>query len=128
MDNKIEIGNRIKFRREQLGMTQEQLGAKLGLNKSTIQRYEKGIVEKIKLPVIQAMAKELNVNPNWLVLKTDDMGQYTDEDNELNEYLEELKNRSEMRMLFKLTKSATKEDVMKAVKIIEALKGESEDE
>ena len=128
MDNKIEIGNRIKFRREQLGMTQEQLGAKLGLNKSTIQRYEKGIVEKIKLPVIQAVAKELNVNPNWLVLKTDDMGQYTDEDDELNEYLEELKNRSEMRMLFKLTKSATKEDVMKAVKIIEALKGESEDE
>ena len=50
------------------------------------------------------------------------------DDIELQEYLESLKNRSEMRMLFKLTKSATKEDVMKAVKIIEALKGESEDE
>ena len=37
-------------------------------------------------------------------------------------YLEELKNRSEMRMLFSLAKGATKEDVMQAVKIIEALK------
>lgn len=41
---------------------------------------------------------------------------------ELQEYLEELKNRSEMRMLFSLAKGATKEDVMQAVKIIEALK------
>ena len=43
------------------------------------------------------------------------------EDIELQEYLEELKNRSEMRMLFSLAKGATKEDVMQAVKIIEAL-------
>ena len=43
------------------------------------------------------------------------------DDIELQEYLEELKNRSEMRMLFSLAKGATKEDVEKAVKIIEAL-------
>lgn len=46
------------------------------------------------------------------------------DDIELQEYLEELKNRSEMRMLFSLAKGATKEDVMQAVKIIEALKKE----
>ena len=39
-----------------------------------------------------------------------------------NEYLEELKNRPEMRMLFSLAKGATKEDIEQAVKIIEALK------
>ena len=44
------------------------------------------------------------------------------DDIELQEYLEELKNRSEMRMLFSLAKGATKEDVIQAVKIIEALK------
>ena len=47
----------------------------------------------------------------------------TDPDDELNEYLEELKNRDEMKMLFSLAKGATKEDVEKAVKIIEALMG-----
>lgn len=43
------------------------------------------------------------------------------EDDELNTYLDALKNREEMRILFSLTASATKEDVEKAVKIIEAL-------
>ena len=43
------------------------------------------------------------------------------EDSELWSYLEELKNRPEMRMLFKCAADATKEDVEKAVKIIEAL-------
>ena len=44
------------------------------------------------------------------------------DDEELAEYLEELKNRSEMRMLFKLSKGATKEEVEQAVRIIEALR------
>ena len=43
-------------------------------------------------------------------------------DKELTEYLEMLKNRPECRMLFKVSKDATKEDVEQAVKIIEALR------
>lgn len=51
--------------------------------------------------------------------------QLTD-DIELQEYLEELRNRSEMRMLFKTAKNSSKEDIEKTVKIIEALKGQNE--
>lgn len=43
-------------------------------------------------------------------------------DEELTEYLEVLKTRPEMRMLFQLSKDATKEDVETAVRIIEALR------
>lgn len=46
------------------------------------------------------------------------------DDKELTEYLEMLKTRPECRMLFQLTKDATKEDVEKAVRIIEALRNE----
>lgn len=74
MEEKKKIGNRIKYRREQLGWTQEELGKRLWLNKSTIQRYENGIVAKIKIPILHAMAKQLDVDPNWLALKTDEMG------------------------------------------------------
>jgi hypothetical protein len=42
---------------------------------------------------------------------------------ELFEYLDELRNRPGGKMLFRLVKEATKEDVERAVKIIEALKG-----
>jgi len=41
---------------------------------------------------------------------------------ELNELLEELRTREDMRMLFKLAKDATPDDVRQAVKIIEALR------
>jgi len=49
-------------------------------------------------------------------------GREAPEDPELDEYLEELRSRSEMRMLFKLAKGATKEDVEQAVRIIEAIR------
>lgn len=54
------------------------LGQKLALNKSTIARYENGSVEKIKLPIIQTMAEIFNVNPDWLALKTNNKGKYSD--------------------------------------------------
>lgn len=67
----VEIGKRIKQARELRGLTQEQLGNSLGMNKSTIQRYETGQISKIKLPVLESIAKALRVNPNWLALKSD---------------------------------------------------------
>ena len=45
-------------------------------------------------------------------------------DDEALELLEELKSRPEMRTLFSVSKKASKEDILKAVKIIEALKGD----
>lgn len=45
-------------------------------------------------------------------------------DDEALELLEELKERPEMRTLFSASRKATKEDILKAVKIIEALKGD----
>ena len=42
MIDALEIGRRIKERREELDLTQDQLGKRLWLNKSTIQRYETG--------------------------------------------------------------------------------------
>ena len=46
----------------------------------------------------------------------------TPADQELSEMLETLRTREDMRMLFKLSKEATPEDVRQAVKIIEALR------
>ncbi len=77
-DITIKIGKRIQARRKELDLTQEVIANRLSLNKSTIARYESGAVEKIKLPVIQAMAQILDVNPDWLALKTDKKGCYAD--------------------------------------------------
>lgn len=50
-----------------------------------------------------------------------------DEADELNELLQELKTRPEMKMLFSLAKGATKEDVELAVQIIERMRRQGGD-
>lgn len=65
-----KVGERIKSRRKELELTQEQVGNIVGVTKSTIQRYENGLIKDLKMPVIQAIAKALKVNPDWLVLKS----------------------------------------------------------
>lgn len=71
---------------------------------------------------LQKLSDYLGVSVSDLIGNTDTKEPVTTEDDELTEYLEELKNRPEMRMLFSLAKGATKEDVEQAVAIIEALR------
>ena len=72
MTNK-EIGDRIKKRRIELKLTQEDVAAVIGVAKSTISRYEKGTIETLKMPVIQMIASALRVNPDWLVFRSTNM-------------------------------------------------------
>lgn len=70
MTNK-EIGERIKDTRKSMGKTLEDIASEIGVAKSTIQRYEAGRIDKIKLPVISAIADVLGVNDAWLIGKSD---------------------------------------------------------
>ena len=74
----VDLGHRIKQRRTDLGLTQGDIAAEVGVAISTIQRYETGSIERVKLPVIEAIARALHVNPDWLVGKTPDMIDYDD--------------------------------------------------
>lgn len=67
-----EIGRRIYDLRIQRDLTLDEIASKVGVAKSTIQRYEKGNITKIKLPVIESIAYVLRVNPNWLIGNVDD--------------------------------------------------------
>lgn len=66
MDNK-KIGNRIKTRRKELNLTLKQIADIVGVASSTIQRYENGTISQLKLPVLESIAKALDINPTWLV-------------------------------------------------------------
>lgn len=72
MDNLL-IAKRIKYARNLREATLEDIANNVGLAKSTIQRYETGKIDNIKLPVIQSIANYLSVNPTWLIGKSDDM-------------------------------------------------------
>lgn len=62
-----EMGKRIKQKREELHMTCEDLGRKLGVNKSTISKYERGEITQIKRSHVDELAKILQCSPEWLM-------------------------------------------------------------
>lgn len=60
------IGERIKEVRKEKDMTLEDVAKRIGVAKSTIQRYEAGLISSPKQPVLAAMAKAFNVKEEWL--------------------------------------------------------------
>lgn len=67
MLNPKEIGKRIKMAREKADMSLNDVAIKLGVNKSTISRYENGEISKVKAPIIESLANVLRVSPYYLM-------------------------------------------------------------
>jgi len=63
----MKMGEIIRHLRIQNGMTQEELGNLIGVQKSAIRKYEKGEVENIKRSAIKKMAERFNVTPSYLM-------------------------------------------------------------
>ncbi len=57
------IGEKIYELRMRRGMTQSELGEKIGESKQTVYKYERGIITNIPLPKVEALAKALNCTP-----------------------------------------------------------------
>lgn len=78
MDAK-QMGIRIKQVRLEKGLVQKDIADQVGVAISTIQRYENGAYDRPKLPVVQAIARALDVDPAWLVGKIDEQRSYYDD-------------------------------------------------
>lgn len=61
------VGKRIKGLRIAKGLTQEQLGALLGVKKAAVQKYESGNVENLKRTKILQLAEILESTPSYLM-------------------------------------------------------------
>lgn len=124
----VSVAERIKEGMAIRNMKQVDIVEKTGINKGAVSSYISGKYEP-KQANISLIANALNVSEAWLTGQNVPMEKQIGAeavDGEMNEYLEALKNRSEMRMLFQLAKGATKSDVETAVKIIEALRRKEE--
>ena len=61
-----EVGKRIKERRNEIGISMPELGRRVGVNKSTIQRYETDGVNPNRSMIINGLADALQTTPEWL--------------------------------------------------------------
>lgn len=63
----MNVGERIKRRREELKMSADDLGELVGKNRATIYRYEKNEIENMPYSIIEKLAKVLKVSPAYLM-------------------------------------------------------------
>lgn len=61
------IGERIKKRRVQLGLSAEELGEMIGKDRSTVYRYERNEIERMPITVIEPLARALQVSPAYIM-------------------------------------------------------------
>ena len=59
----MEIKDIIRQKREEMNLTYEQLGNMLGVGKSTVRKWETGMIENMRRDNIVALAKVLNISP-----------------------------------------------------------------
>ena len=63
----MDIGSKIKKARLSKGLTQQELGNLVGVQKSAIAKYESGRVVNIKRSTLQKIASALNIRPSELI-------------------------------------------------------------
>lgn len=63
----MDISKRIKSRREELGMSVEDLAKKINKNKATVYRYENGDIGKMPYDILKPLSDALNVSISYLL-------------------------------------------------------------
>ena len=70
----MDIGQKIKEARLAKGLTQEQLGNLVGVQKSAIAKYENGRVVNIKRSTLHKLGKVLGLRGSDLIIESDPEG------------------------------------------------------
>ena len=63
----MTIGERIKNRRIELGLSVEELASLLGKNRATIYRYESDEIENLPITILEPLARVLLTTPTYLM-------------------------------------------------------------
>ena len=121
-----DIGKRIKNRRKELGITQEELAQKLGYkNKSTIAKIENGTNDIVQSKVVE-FAKALDTTVAAL-MGWDDTEPEQEEhyylDDDAREMAEFMFNNPDYKVLFDASRKVKKEDIEFVRQMIERMTG-----
>lgn len=99
----MTLGEKIRKRRMELNMTMDDLGQAVGVQRSAINKYEKGMITDLKRSTIQALARALDVSPVYLL---DD-----DPDDADQARLEALHQDQRLGLLFDRSRKMSHDDV-----------------
>ena len=109
-----EIANKIKTRRIELGLTLEDVAKAVGVGRSTVQRWESGLIQNMKRDKIAKLASVLQMNPvEFVPAHHMDLQLFSSQprDDEDQRRLEALHQNPRLGMLFDRSRKMSKEDV-----------------
>ncbi|MGH2110083.1 helix-turn-helix domain-containing protein [Aerococcus urinaeequi] len=87
----------IKSRRKELGLTLEQVGDMVGVGKSTVRKWEQGMIENMRRDKISLLASALKISP--LLLINDDMTTEHSVSTQINQKVTKLDNNRKIKVL-----------------------------
>ena len=67
----MNIGEKIRRRRKELGLTTEELGRLIGVQRAAVTKYEKGYID-LKAAQVKAIADALQISPALLLSDEND--------------------------------------------------------
>ena len=129
------IQDKIKRRRKELNLSLEDVAKALGVNKSTVLRYESKSIEKMPIDVIPPLAKILQCTPEdlmgWEESEKKNNSQwgndaanreYLKDKPELLEIYDQIVNRDDMVILFDKTKDLEPKDVESVLMFVQTIR------
>lgn len=63
----MSVGDRVKTRRKELGMSVDELAKKINKDRSTVYRYESHEIEDLPLSIVEPLAKALRTTPSYIM-------------------------------------------------------------
>lgn len=114
--SKDEIAAKLKAAREGLGLKQEDVASYLDVTPQKVSSFETGRT-RVDVDTLGKLCELYKIDVNYV------LGLEKADTDDLTEYLDVLHKRPEMKMLFSVSKKATKDEVEKAVKFFELLRG-----
>lgn len=117
---KDTVRNNIKIYRKLKKMTQKDLAEALEVTHSSVSSWELG-KNAIDMDMLNRICRVLGITTAEVYAENNSY-ENVELDEEMKKHLEYIQERPEVRRLLTVTQQARKEDIIQAIKIIEALK------
>ncbi|WP_043883799.1 helix-turn-helix domain-containing protein [Caldanaerobacter subterraneus] len=128
-----EFSQRLRQLREEKGLLQKDVAKILGITPSAYGYYEQGKREP-SMEVLKKLSDFFNVSIDYLLGRTDirspvdEITEAVSDDPELFEFWNTLKEREDLKLLFKQTKKLSPKDIKQIIRIIKAIEDEEDKE
>jgi transcriptional regulator with XRE-family HTH domain len=70
----MTLGERLRKRRQEVGLSQRELARRLGIRHATISDLERGVQKDMSIGLLRGLARALGVTSDWII------GMYEDDE------------------------------------------------